>query len=71
VFDSTDFEKFASFHNTLALAAVNHKFVVEERELQWQDFIDCVLRCVECGRRYRLTVETYHGRGGEWREEPP
>jgi hypothetical protein len=35
-------------------------------DLQWQDYMECVLRHTSTGRRYRLECETYHGSGGRW-----
>jgi hypothetical protein len=30
------------------------------------DFIQYAFRCKACSERFKLTVETYHGRGGSW-----
>lgn len=35
--------------------------------LQWDDLIDCELRCRHCGQKFQFTCETYHGSGGAWR----
>src|SRR5687768_14917754 len=63
-FENTDGQKFAVFHNDITLSVIAGKLVIEVGELQWQDHIDCLLRCHECGKRFELQVETYHGRGG-------
>lgn len=34
--------------------------------LQWDDSIECELRCRQCGQEFRFTCETYHGLGGAW-----
>lgn len=31
----------------------------------WPDYVDAVFKDLK-GRKYRLTVETYHGMGGSW-----
>ena len=34
---------------------------------QWpSDYIVHVLECATCSRRFRISVETYHGAGGAW-----
>jgi hypothetical protein len=30
------------------------------------DYIEHTFQCSECGQRFRLSVETYHGSGGHW-----
>jgi hypothetical protein len=30
----------------------------------WHDIVDNGFQCTRCDRRYRLSAETYHGRGG-------
>jgi hypothetical protein len=30
------------------------------------DFLTHTLECCNCGRRFQLSVETYHGSGGAW-----
>jgi hypothetical protein len=30
----------------------------------WHDIVDNGFKCTRCDRRYRLSAETYHGRGG-------
>ena len=30
------------------------------------DFIETDFKCVECGERFHLRCETYHGQGGRW-----
>ncbi len=37
---------------------------VKAGNLQWADFIECVLECNSCGQRFALSCETYHGAGG-------
>ena len=32
----------------------------------WPDAIESAFRCTQCGQRFRLGVETYHGAGGSW-----
>ena len=33
----------------------------------WDDLVWYQFSCRSCGARFELSVETYHGRGGEWR----
>jgi hypothetical protein len=33
----------------------------------WPDVIESGFRCSQCGQRFRLGAETYHGAGGSWR----
>src|SRR5262245_12116251 len=33
----------------------------------WDDLVDYVLACSSCGQQFRLSAETYHGAGGEWK----
>ena len=38
------------------------------------DYIEHTFQCSQCGQRFRLFVETYHGSGGHWQpfeEAPP
>lgn len=35
----------------------------------WPDYVELRLRAREGGRMWRLTVETYHGAGGDWAPE--
>jgi hypothetical protein len=38
----------------------------------WPDVIESAFRCSQCGQRFRLGVETYHGAGGRWQPlDPP
>ena len=38
-----------------------------QKNTPWpSDHIEHVLRCTSCGRRFILSVETYHGSGGCW-----
>lgn len=62
-------ELFKDFHETVSRAVAARKFAVDDGQLQWQDLIECVLRCLACGTRFRLHVETFHGGGGEWIKE--
>jgi hypothetical protein len=32
----------------------------------WPDFVEYYFSCTACGQLYRLSVETYHGAGGQW-----
>jgi hypothetical protein len=32
----------------------------------WDDFVEYYFLCPICKKRYCLTAETYHGRGGHW-----
>jgi hypothetical protein len=32
----------------------------------WPDVIRAAFRCTQCGERFELSVETYHGAGGRW-----
>ena len=32
----------------------------------WNDIVHYEFRCTSCGRKFRLSVETYHGQGGAW-----
>jgi hypothetical protein len=36
----------------------------------WPDYFEYYFRCMSDGRRYRLSVETYHGSGGSWMPWP-
>jgi hypothetical protein len=35
----------------------------------WEDYLNYEFRSTNCGQGFRLTAETYHGAGGEWRAE--
>ncbi len=62
--------EFRSFHERLILDFVQKGvLLIVDGDLQWSDYIECGLRCAKCERRFRLTCETYHGSGGEWRPE--
>src|SRR5262245_22237978 len=37
----------------------------------WDDILLYDFSCCSCGSRFRLSAETYHGRGGEWRAIDP
>jgi hypothetical protein len=32
----------------------------------WPDYMEYWFRCAGCGKSYKLSVETFHGAGGEW-----
>jgi hypothetical protein len=56
-----------SWHAILMTAIRSGALEIEFGDLQWDDVIDCTLKCPVCGQRFHLTCETYHGKGGEWR----
>jgi len=58
-----------SLHAKLMTSIHNRELNIEFGDLQWGDSIDCTLKCPDCGKRFHLTCETYHGSGGEWRVE--
>jgi hypothetical protein len=33
----------------------------------WPDYVRYFFQCPECLRTFELSVETYHGAGGQWR----
>jgi hypothetical protein len=35
----------------------------------WADILYYCFACTECGQRFKLAAETYHGRGGQWGAE--
>jgi phage terminase large subunit GpA-like protein len=35
----------------------------------WDDYLSYRFICNHCGQTFRLTAETYHGRGGSWQPE--
>ena len=35
----------------------------------WPDVIMCRFACTNCGAKFKLSVETYHGSGGTWSPE--
>jgi hypothetical protein len=41
-------------------------FSVLATEGPWDDYLQYIFKCVDCGRLFRLSAETYHGVGGEW-----
>jgi hypothetical protein len=44
---------------------VSLKEILEAK--QWpDDMIVHIFECTNCGQRFRLAVETYHGSGGTW-----
>ena len=53
-------------HNIAAEAVANEQLAIANGDLQWSDYIECDLRCTDCGAMFRLTCETYHGSGGTW-----
>jgi hypothetical protein len=44
--------------------AAGADFSALEAQGPWEDHVHNAFRCTRCGRRYRLSAETYHGRGG-------
>jgi hypothetical protein len=60
-----------SLHATLLTLIRNRALEIEFGDLQWGDYLDCTLKCADCGKRFHLTCETYDGSGGEWRVQPP
>lgn len=32
----------------------------------WDDIVHYKFKCNHCGRKFLLSAETYHGRGGSW-----
>jgi hypothetical protein len=36
--------------------------------LEWSDSISCQLACTTCAQGFELSIETYHGSGGQWRQ---
>jgi hypothetical protein len=69
-FRSADAAAFMLFHSRLMDDVASGLLVVDWGDLPWTDYIDCEVRCPQCGTRFRLTCETYHGSGGEWKIEP-
>lgn len=37
----------------------------------WPDYMEYGFACSQCGQRFRLEAETYHGAGGYWRPASP
>ncbi len=35
----------------------------------WPDVFEYRFCCAQCGRRFRLVAETYHGSGGSWQRD--
>jgi hypothetical protein len=42
------------------------RLVVDNGDLSWSDIVECELHCPNCGQKFQLSCETYHGRGGRW-----
>lgn len=53
-------------HNLATVAIANDQLAIANGDLQWSDYIECDLRCTDCGATFRLCCETYHGSGGTW-----
>ena len=34
---------------------------------QWNDIVLFQFRCRQCGQKFELSAETYHGQGGHWK----
>lgn len=32
----------------------------------WPDYFECRFKCSQCGTKFKLHIETYHGSGGAW-----
>ena len=41
-------------------------FITLRAERPWPDVMIYCFRCTSCDSLYRLSVDTYHGRGGTW-----
>ena len=41
-------------------------FVAIRDEGPWDDIVSHEFRCRGCGAHFHLSVDTYHGAGGEW-----
>jgi hypothetical protein len=52
---------------TVANAVREGLLRVDAGSIAWDDSVDCELSCSECGQRFELRCETYHGSGGTWR----
>lgn len=39
---------------------------IVDGDLQYADFINCILRCSQCGQGFELCCEIYHGAGGHF-----
>jgi hypothetical protein len=37
---------------------------ITDGRLTYDDIIDCDLQCTHCDRRFKVSIETYHGMGG-------
>ena len=54
---------FRLLHGTSALAEL-------QENRRWpDDVITHVFECCNCGQRFRLSADTYHGSGGSWEME--
>ena len=47
------------------------QFSALSAEGPWPDYFEYYFRRASSGRLYRLSVETYHGIGGNWEPLPP
>lgn len=50
--------------NRITAAVTNKLLEITSGDLQWSDYIECDVRCTNCGANFRLCCETYHGAGG-------
>jgi hypothetical protein len=69
-FTSSDAKAFFAFHARLLEAVESGALEVNDGDVRWGDVILCTLQCSRCEKRFRLSCDTYHGSGGEWRVEP-
>jgi hypothetical protein len=52
---------------TLALICGNVDLADISPTRGWpDDYIEHTFQCSQCGQRFQLAVETYHGSGGQW-----
>lgn len=52
---------------TLMEVPMGKPFSSIARNGPWDDVLTFGFRCTSCGQLFRLSAETYHGSGGEWR----
>ena len=50
-----------------ALIEISNQMLEVAERGPWPDVIDFAFVCTAWDQRFGLTVETYHGAGGEWR----
>ena len=54
-------------NETDPLQRYNRPFSQLSPDGPWPDHVSYTFACTECHAQFELSVETYHGRGGEWR----